>query len=759
MRTPKYKFLVSDGSTTKQVAAHYKELKKSFSKENLQQFFRVSLEGTITVFKDDFDFINSKSINTEFTFTIINVSASGRETTYFEGKFTKIDCKFDYSRKKCEIKVEATDQYDNVLNKYSNTYDLLKLETPPAITSINMYKRPIVQVYIKGSSTISNFLSNTYWENEVSSVVDNENDLINKYHFNRVRRYNEIILNAAGVNETFAGADGVYESENYKMIFDVEYPIGSSYPYISNPIANIRNIDESRRANIDNNELLTENVYSLTIYNKSTGKDVGGIATRFFDSEPKGTELYIGADSLSGVINGNVFNNVPVILDTVFERLLCDIPSATTGATIFEVPYDDFVGDNSNYKYCAAANCGTIHVSINTQDEPTVFGINDYGKYFTNKFISVTAAQGRPMPVCRNFWGNASVWYIKNSMYETLIDQVYRKLFTVRDTYNIADVIKALLKEIDPTLKHEATEEYSRFLYSTKVPLPNMQKFYVFLSQKSNILKGEYDQPAQKAEISFESLMNMLRDCFKCYWFIEDGKFKIEHIRYFLLGRSYTSTPTTSYDLTTKTDEFNKKQVLYAQSEISYDKSELSARYEFSWADESTESFSGQNINVNSVYVQKDKTEDISISDFSSDVDYMLLNPSNFSEDGFALLCPILYNGMYTLPIINDSTMVDPSGIRYESFIQNYYASWRNLLRFYMYDLSGSDISIDTIIPNTLYVYSVKKCMKQDVEFTPVSNIDEFDIIKTDIGDGSIDSFKVDIDTKLTEVTLVYHPK
>jgi len=36
-------------------------------------------------------------------------------------------------------------------------------------------------------------------------------------------------------------------------------------------------------------------------------------------------------------------------------------------------------------------------------------------------------------------------------------------------------------------------------------------------------------------------------------------------------------------------------------------------------------------------YTQKDKTEEINISQFSSDVDYMLFNPSNFSDDGFAL--------------------------------------------------------------------------------------------------------------------------
>ena len=68
--------------------------------------------------------------------------------------------------------------------------------------------------------------------------------------------------------------------------------------------------------------------------------------------------------------------------------------------------------------------------------------------------------------------------------------------------------IKALLKEIDPTLQHEATAEYSRFLYDTTVPM-SMARFYVHITQKTNILKGEYDQPAQKAEVSLEDIMKM----------------------------------------------------------------------------------------------------------------------------------------------------------------------------------------------------------------------------------------------------------
>ena len=106
-------------------------------------------------------------------------------------------------------------------------------------------------------------------------------------------------------------------------------------------------------------------------------------------------------------------------------------------------------------------------------------------------------------------------------------------------------------------------------------------------------------------------------------------------------GGSYSGKSNYQLDFTKLTDQFNKKLSSYFQSEIEYDKSDLNQRYEFAWMDDVTDLFGGNTIDVKSNYIQKDKTEEINIGQFSSDVDYMLFNPSNFSEDGFALLCPI----------------------------------------------------------------------------------------------------------------------
>lgn len=109
-------------------------------------------------------------------------------------------------------------------------------------------------------------------------------------------------------------------------------------------------------------------------------------------------------------------------------------------------------------------------------------------------------------------------------------------------------------------------------------------------------------------------------------------------------GGSYSSQSSYQLDFTALTDQFNKKLSSYFQSEVEFEKSDLNQRYEFGWMDDVTDLFGGVAIDVKSQYIQKDKTEEINIGQFSSDVDFMLFNPSNFSDDGFALLCPIIPN-------------------------------------------------------------------------------------------------------------------
>lgn len=730
MIPPKYKFYISkNGGDKVEVNPHYKELNKKYAKESGQEFFRISLDGKINLFGSDYELVRNSSLEDQMILIIDKYNrTSGKWIEYYKGEFNKTDCKLDYEKKSCELKTTALDEYNDVVNKYENTYDLIKLA--PAISRINLHKRSLMQVYVRGANSISNFFGGIYWEDDVNEAIDNHNDLINKYYFSYIKAGNEFYIRNASisdVNGVYAGTNGYWSKWNPGYTCKMELVDGSS-------------------------------TYWIRLYRNSDNTLLYQSEKRWAVSDPD--NKYIGRENIKMVNVNNSSDTFTIespFVYHIYRRLLCDVDTVEDSEGVkntYNLPSDDFVTDNRNYKKCIGLKGGMFFCTSRAVDEPTRYGLNDYGQYFTNEFIPSSAGIGRPLPISRNSWANASLWYVYDSYY-SLFEQRLRKQYTLKDSYSIAAAIKALLKEIDPTLQHEATAEYSRFLYDATVPM-SMARFYVHITQKTNILKGEYDQPAQKAEVSLEDIMKMLRDCFRCYWYIEDNKFKIEHISFFMRGGSYSYNTSIQLDFTKLVDQFNKKLSSYFQSEVEYDKTDLNQRYEFGWMDDVTNLFGGVTIDVKSNYIQKDKTEEINISQFSSDVDYMLFNPSNFSDDGFALLCPVKNGSSLELPII-ETQLVDENGDTYGAVIQNFYAAWAYLVRFYMYDMPASNLDCNVL--GDLYADGVKMCMKHTIEFPTEEDLDELELIKTTIGNGKIDEISVNVNTRHAKVRLLYTPQ
>lgn len=730
MIPPKYKFYISKNNGDKvEVRPHYKELNKKYAKESGQEFFRISLDGKINLFGSDYEIISQSNIEDQLIFIVDKYNNTSKKwVEYYRGEFSKTDCKFDHDKKKCELKTTAVDGYTEVMNKYENTYDLIKLA--PEISKINLHKRSLMQVYISGANSISNFFGGIYWEDDVNEAIDDYDTLVNKYYFSYIKAGNEFYVRGAGisdVNGVYAGTNGYWSCWNgYTCYMGTDTPMTKAYIYIK------RNSDGA---------VLYQSVKQWMFTNAGN--------------------CYIGRENIEMVNVSNPSDKFTIespFLYHIYQRLLCDVDTISDSEGVkntYNLPSDDFVTDNRNYKKCIGLTGGLFFCTSRAVTEPTKYGLNDYGQYFTNEFIPASADIGRPLPISKNSWANASLWYVYDSYYEYFEERL-RKQYTLKDSYSIGAAIKAILKKIDPNITHEPTSEYSQFLYGSSNPL-GMERFYVYITQKTNILKGDYDRPAQKAEASLEELMKMLRDCFRCYWYIEDNKFKIEHIYFFMNGGSYSGKSNYQLDFTKLTDQFNKKLSSYFQSEIEYDKSDLNQRYEFAWMDDVTDLFGGNTIDVKSNYIQKDKTEEINIGQFSSDVDYMLFNPSNFSEDGFALLCPVKNGSTLELPIITVNGLVDENKDIYTAVAQNWYASWIYLQNFYLWDMPA--YSIESNVLNYLYARDIKKCMKHTIEFPTEEDLDELELIKTAFGNGKIDEISISLDTRMAKVNLLYRPE
>lgn len=762
---------------------HYSKLENKYKKETGQVFFRSSLEGSIKIFGTDFDFIKSQLLETKYL--LIVTDNSGKVLAL--NSFVKTDCKLDDTRHSIELKLSPIDRYSKLMDKYDNIYDLIKLS--PAITPLTLTKRLLYQFYIQGANSVSCYANGTYWEQDVNEAIDDANALEKKYYFARNLNIQEFQITEE-MSSRYAGTY-VHTAEtppttwvnqtkgdgHIKMVGISDLSYAESDEYGNKTIRWFGTGEVVEGAALGG--IKDEWKFVLKIYDDRTFGNQGvAFSTCIFALKDWNVNSDKSSIGDTGEYEFKIYSDattsskfkLDVVYYTIWSRILADVdtavePSSGQTKTLYNLPKDDFISGRVNYRKCIGLVGLQIKQSGYTVEHPTKYGRNDYGEYFTNNFVNaMTKTEHMPVPISRSSWANTSIWAIIPDDWSSFENQ-FRMQFTLKDAFSLADTIKALLHKIDPLIKFEATAEYSQFFYegdtSTPIiPFDGSRIGYVpFIAPKSNVLKGNYDQAAQKAEITFEQLMNMLRDCFRCFWYIDDSnRLRIEHVSYFMKGLSYTN-PDLQFDLTKKYDKFNKKTVLYAQEATSYSKDDLNSRYEFSWMDDSTDTFEDMEIDIKSLYVQSDKTEEINSEVFSTDIDLMLYAPDKFSSDGFALMMADKNTGRVPIAAV--------SGLRDDEYIytysvtpQNYLCSWLYLARYYMLDMPAYRIEYTRAPSADAYrVTGIKQCMQQNVEFQTNENIDLNKAIKTSIGTGTIDSASVNIDTGLINATLVFSPK
>lgn len=708
----------------------YTELKRKFGKENEQEFFRETIEGSLTFIGADYLLVKNKSIEDIIYMTIEQKDKGQPEAQYtviYEAYFSKTDCEIDNDNRSCKVKLSPKDAYSGIMKNIENKYDLIKLA--PALTQIGVYKRPLVQVYIEGASTISNYLAGTYFETDVYEVVTGGDTLETKYFFKYMGDYNEITINAVPhqfFNGTYYGAKGSYSK------VDGSYYMGltetSSEGTVKHGYLNLSMRDGTKL--YQSGALTWDSRYGFQLGDRLIPM------TRQVE-DPTLPERITPTKNYA---------------QKMHQRLLLDLPELD-GKKAGVLPSDDIYPSSGNYRYAFPLEGNYFYTSTKTQVAPTEYGVNDEGKYFVDNFLPAVVGAGKLYPICRSRWGNMSVWFEYDLGYSALEERA-RKKYILKHSFAISDVIKTLLTQVDPMLHHEATEEYSRFLYGTSNPLTGAP-FRVFITPKSNILKGEYDQPAKKAETTLSDIFKMLRDTMKLYWFIDGDKLRIEHISYFMSGGSYTGTGTVVIDLTKLRYAKSGQLFTFKTNTLKYDKTDLPSRFEFSWMDDTTNTFAGFPIDVKSNYVQEGKKEDIRVANFSSDVDYMLLSPGDFSSDGFALLGAVQKSGSWELPFIS-IPLVDKSGNNYTVTPQNGYMSFLHLVKYYMYDMPAANISHEG--DKTVTVQRLRRSMTQDLSFTYDTTPDPVKLMTTDVGNGKPLTMTEDLTTREITVSLTYTP-
>ena len=600
---PKYQFRL-DGNISYPIWGD--NLSKVIKREDGQMFFRESLNTPLVYNGSEYAYILAQAYDTIFN-VVIEYSTDGgaNYATYWQGYFKKEDCKVDMDAMTVEVTPNVLDEYTKILESWDNEFDLTRIDNPPAMQSIKATRRPALQLYLPGQSSIFTFVSGMYWEAACEAERD-DNKLINDYHFNRVT--NKLIAitdQTGGMPELFEGTPPATPNDQYTLL------ASNGYKFRYNPQAGQYGNEEVFSIYDDQNTL-------LYYYRGET--DYSGF--------PR--EIAIPPVGSGQAIKVSIRNL------SVYARLLLDTDSIP--GSVYLDMQQDIIEFNRNYRYVCPIGFSTNYIGYTSQKSstPTPYGLYEPGIYYK----PATFGSGREaFPVTPEAWGTMSVWADATFIYETY-DEWGRKIFSIKNAYPLGAVIKSLLGQIDPSLLFSETSSSSAFLYSD-TPIESNDGKKLFITPKTNITNASYDNPAQRAKITLKNILDMLRDTFRCYWFIENNILKVEHIEYFRRGGSYSNTPSVDIDLTTYKTERNNKKWAFALDKYTYDKSQIPGRYTFSWMDEVTEPFEGYPMEMlNGVTFQPrgGGEEAVSIANFTTDIDYLMLNPNAVSKDGFCLL-------------------------------------------------------------------------------------------------------------------------
>ena len=730
--TPKYRFFLQIGEdgTKQTVRPNYKDdLTLDYELETNQRFYRAKLSGKINFVRADYDIINDAPFDSEF-FLYIEKSDDWGQTynQYYKAKFMKTDCTFNDDDKLVTVQPETIDQYNDVLAGLEKEYNLIELT--PQIEFLTIRKRPLIQIYSPGDSIVSCFLGGTNWEQDANVTTD-QKALIGTYHFALCNILKEIYITPN--NGSPAIISGLYTG---RMVTgsSVDTFQGKLYPE------------------------LNVNYYIYIAQKRVGGLPIGAVAveirkqsddTAMFRYTKTSTSPFDTLEfDLTAVEGSGAKGKMHASMKSynIYARYLLVVEKIDNLNT-YPLPSEDIVDNNRNYRRVIGYAIDVAFISNNFSDTPTEWGLADNGKYFAPPY----SIYGQTFyPIARSTWRYASLWF-GFYLFDWILEENARKAYTLRDAFTLSSCINVLLKEFAPGITHEATPEYSQFLYNTNNPISG-QSFKLLISQKSNIINGEYKTPAQKAPITLQQIMTMLRDIYKCYWYIEDGKFKIEQVSWFRNGGSYGYNPIIDYDLTQLENVRNGKKITFATSEYSFDKVEMPERYQFEWMDDVTTPFEGLPIEITSKYVTAGKIEEINISNFTSDIDLMLLNPGAISSDGFALFAAVTPSGGGQLELPFTKQTID--GVEY--FLQNGYLAFINIQpTYWVYDMPARNFKINNSPDYAMGGLERKK--KQTLNF-PAGTTDPnpMQLVKTYIGNGQVDKLSVNLCSRNIKATLKY---
>lgn len=698
------------------VYPRFNDVTFDYEREQGEIFYRKNFNGEVTFVGADYDLIANAPYATRFVLRITRWYPDGTTKQLSLSEFYKTDCEFDMDKRNVTVSPKEIDSYQRVLDALDKEYNIKDLL--PEMTNLTIYKRPLIQIYVQGDDVLQNYTAGTTFEQD-SGIMD-ESEL-EQYHF----MDNGLMVALRAI----MGSDPEGSSPNVAGVYIGTGKVGSNFR-----LDGFGDIDYYVRFFPEVNGIV-----QVTIHDTS--------GTRLFlgKGDETSKSIWCNADEESGA-TGRVW--VRFVYYRVYARMLHN--KAEEGYPLAE----DDVSSNPNYKRVSGIDISNnMRWSTRTSATPTEYGKTAGGAYYmppygpSVTFYPVSITQ---WPDKSHYGYYLSIWFAYDSVI-TALDSHYRVAQVVSVAYTMTDVIKALIEANGLGVTFDSTSDYSLILFgnTTTSNVLGGRSITPFLVAKANIINGDYRKVYPDPSITLGQIFSMLKNTMQIYWYLDGSKIRLEHRRYFDNGLSYSGAPVVGYDLTELMCPRSSRSWASGRNQYKYDKDEMPERYQFGWMDTVTKPFSGYPIVVNSDAVEGGLIEEVTVENFTSDIDYMLTNPSGVSEDGFAIIGAILSGSNYLTPIVSQTT----DNVAYS--MQNGLMSYIYLHPVYWLD----DMPAESLtINNAPYMaHSVKRTKRQEIDF-PSDNyeVDEYELIKTELGDGQIDKLSVSLTSGFVNAEILH---
>ena len=727
-----YRFVAEiNGETLNLNPVYDDDLTKIIERAQDGNHFTESLSGNLTFVRTEYDLIAGLDIEVEVPLTIFVIySGQTSQSVFFRGSFAKTDCSFDADNRLVSVSLSSEAPTKKVLDGINREYNLVDIA--PVTSAVRYTVQPILQVYIAGSAYINNYINGTNSEVPVLRQVGSGSP------------YTETEL-----TDTFK-----FSITNIGSLVIVPYfdtmPVDVSGTYESDPVLAglfIRQDGAYRLQRISNRWRIRDESTGTDIYQS----DVLPFGEGIFPGQGfEGNDLEKGKPLRPVGIGGPDIFPFRV---KIYSRLISPV-EVLNGVTGELLPAEDIAPSSSVYQYVIPeADIPYIVLSSDVSTEPTRWGkyaddaVGLSGQYFTEP--SAGAPFGsieKPFPISPTGWKYFSMWFY----YQTDLAGSYSngQVIAINDAYQLHDAINALLAQFAPNVTFDNEPEYSDFFYGNNNPVRGARKYPV-VAPKSNVIVGEYDRAATRAEIRMTDAFEMLLNLYNCDWYVDSAnRLRIEHISFFDNGGTYTGTDVGA-DLTTIVEPQSGKAWMYRTNKWEYLKEQIPARLEFSYMDKSSRAFEGYPIEVRSKYAQGDNVEQRSVSKFTTDLDYINSNPNEINPDGFVLFdCEIDPAG-FRAPFVDIETL---SGEQFR--LQNGYVSFPYAHENYF--LSGMPAALLTINRAEATATSVRKTKRQELDYANSWEVDPVKLVRTSLGDGMPTKLEVKFSTLNIKITLLH---